>query len=115
MRYRGTRSKYGAKKVKLDGYTFDSQAEASRYGELLFLQRAGKISDLIVHPKYEIRFQKEKVCDVVLDFRYWEEGEKRYIFEDVKGLDTPMSKLKRKLLKAFYGLNVELIDHTTGG
>ena len=39
--------KYGNKKVVSDdGYNFDSKAEASRWGELRLMERAGEISDL---------------------------------------------------------------------
>ena len=39
-------NKYGAIKTTLDGITFDSAREASRWGQLVLLQRLGKIRDL---------------------------------------------------------------------
>lgn len=38
------RRKYNNKKVTVDGIVFDSKREASRYSELIMLQRAGEIS-----------------------------------------------------------------------
>ena len=38
--------KYGNKKTQFAGLTFDSKAEARRYGELQLLERAGLISNL---------------------------------------------------------------------
>jgi Protein of unknown function (DUF1064) len=39
-------NKYGAVKVKLDGYVFDSKREAFRYQQLCFLVNSGDISNL---------------------------------------------------------------------
>ena len=38
--------KYGNKKTQFAGLTFDSKAEARRYGELQVLERAGRIFNL---------------------------------------------------------------------
>jgi hypothetical protein len=45
-------TKYNAKKTKLDGFTFDSQAEARRYQDLKLMHEAGEIHKLRVHPRY---------------------------------------------------------------
>ncbi len=100
-------SKYGAKKVKEDGYTFDSKAEHKRYGQLKLLRDAGHITDLNVHPDYVIAINGQKICKVILDFDYIESG--KLITEDVKGMDTSISKLKRKLVKACYGIDVVVL------
>tara|TARA_R100000353_G_scaffold155834_1_gene114785 strand:- start:2227 stop:2616 length:390 start_codon:yes stop_codon:yes gene_type:complete len=93
--------KYKAKKVKLDGYTFDSQAEAKHYWHTLKpkLER-GEITHLEVHPSYEIVIDGEKICKYMADFRYFT-GKKR-IVEDVKGFKTPVYRLKKKLVEATY-------------
>jgi hypothetical protein len=46
------RAKYNNIKVKLDGYLFDSQAEANRYCELKLLIRSGDVTKIEVHPKF---------------------------------------------------------------
>lgn len=40
------KSKYHAKKVEVNGITFDSKKEAKRYEELKLLERCGAIKDL---------------------------------------------------------------------
>ena len=96
----------------MDGITFDSQKEARRYGELKILERANRIFALKVHPVYSIELKGKKICDVELDFFYREARGKGlpYLthYEDVKGRDLPMSRLKRKLIEAMYGIKVEL-------
>ena len=108
-------NKYNAKRVQIDGIWFDSKAEAKRYNELKLMEKARLINQLIVHPKYEIppltdEWDKiEHICNVELDFYYWDDKKKYYVHQDVKGQDNPLSKLKRKLVEAFYGIKVEVI------
>ena len=102
------RNKYGAIKTKVDGIVFDSRAEARYYQQLKVLEKAGKISGLVCHPRYPIVYQKEKVCVVVLDFEYTDDdGEPHFV--DVKGVYTAISRLKHNLFGAFYGQDVEII------
>lgn len=100
--------KYKAKPVVLDGVRFDSLAEAARYWDLTILQRAGKITDLKIHPRWPIVINNIKVCVVELDFSYLDEkGQLRT--EDVKGCMTALSNLKRKMIGATYGIAVNII------
>lgn len=46
------KSKYGSRKVTVDGITFDSVREYNRYKELKLLERAGKITNLKRQVKY---------------------------------------------------------------
>lgn len=95
-------SKYGAKKTQVDGYTFDSLSEAARYRELLLLQRAGRITNLEVHPRFLLQKpfedrngKKHRAIHYEADFKYLENGVET--IEDVKGVETPAFKLKMKL------------------
>lgn len=94
--------KYKAVRTKLDGYSFDSKAEARRYSELKLLERAKQIYGLGVHPRFAIVINGVKCCDVIPDFCYFD-GKNRVV-EDVKSPATltAISKLKAKLLKATY-------------
>lgn len=101
------RSKYGAVRTAVDGITFHSAAEARRYGQLKLLERAGHIRQIELQPVYVIEIGGMRVCKVILDFRYWE-GQTRVI-EDVKGKDTAISRLKRKLVEAQFGVKITLV------
>ena len=46
--------KYNNTRPVVDGIKFDSKREAERYKELKLLERAGKISDLILQPRFEL-------------------------------------------------------------
>ena len=108
------RSKYGAKKVTVNGVTFDSKKEAKRYGELVLLERAGKISNLEKQVKFElIPSQRidgkvvERACQYVADFVYTENGKK--VVEDTKGFKTKDYIIKRKLMLSVYGIRIKEI------
>jgi hypothetical protein len=113
----GVRNKYNAKKVTIDNFSFDSKREAVRYQQLKAMLHAGLIHTLKIHPVFPIVYQETRICDVELDFAYTT-CDKRFpslqgvrVYEDVKsaGTNTPMSKLKRKLVEAFHGIRVELV------
>lgn len=99
-------NKYNAKPVA-DGYMFDSSREHQRYCELRLLERAKEISELMVHPAYQIHINGKSVCIVELDFKYRDKNGVVHI-EDVKGVHTALSNLKRKLVEASEGVTVEL-------
>jgi hypothetical protein len=100
--------KYKAKPLTVDGIRFDSTAEAKHYAELKILERAGEITELTVHPRYPIIINKRQVCIVELDFSYRDkEGHTHFI--DCKGMDTAISKLKRKLVFAVHAITVEIV------
>ena len=100
------RNKYNAKKTEIDGFVFDSKKEARRYQDLTLLERAGEITELECQPKFPIYVNQEKVCTYIADFRYLDIKENAYIVEDVKGVKTAIYRLKKKLMKAAYGIEI---------
>lgn len=96
------RAKYGNKKTIIDGIKFDSKREAQRYGALQLMLKAGLISNLRLQVPYQITVNGMKVCKYVADFVYEDKGIE--IVEDVKGMKTPIYNLKKKLMKAVFGV-----------
>jgi hypothetical protein len=94
------RRKYFNIPTKVDGISFDSKKEANRYIELKLLLRAGEINNLVCHPALTITISGVKVCRVEADFAYFEKGKR--VFEDTKGMQTAISRLKEKLVRACY-------------
>lgn len=98
-------NKYRAKKTTIDGITFDSKKEGARYLELKVLERIGEISGLELQPKYAFELCDVKICTYRADFKYTTlQGEE--IIEDVKGFKTAVYNIKKKMMKAFYGIEV---------
>ena len=111
-----TRNKYNAKTVDLDGYHFDSTAEANRYRELLLLEEAGEISELLVHPKFQLqpRFEHNgkhyRPIYYEADFMYQDLKTGGIVVEDTKGFSTDVFRLKMKLLLYKYpGLDFRIV------
>ena len=69
-------NKYRNKKTQVDMYVFDSIAESKRYKELALLQKAGKIQNLELQPKFLLQesFKKNgktyRKIEYIADFMY---------------------------------------------
>lgn len=101
------RTKYGNRKVSVDGYTFDSQAEAKRYKQLALAQLAGSIENLTLQPQFKllasfVNSQGKRVRGItyIADFTYVENGIS--IVEDVKGKRTKDYIIKSKFFQHLY-------------
>lgn len=111
---RDPRNKFGAVKTEVDGIVFDSRKEAKRYQDLKYLQLAGEIMGLTVHPTYDLVVNGRKVCIYEADFAYTDlvgpsaqaAGGPCKNVEDVKGVKTPIYRLKKKLMLAVHGITV---------
>jgi len=103
-------SKFKNKKVKLDGYTFDSLSEAKHYQHSLLPRfKSGEITHLEVHPRFKCMINGVKICDYIADFSYINVKEIGLqgqigcqVVEDVKGFKTDVYKLKKKMVEAIY-------------
>lgn len=102
------RSKYGARKTVLDGITFDSQAEAKYYAELKQREKAGEVFEVELQPRFALTVNGHLISTYRADFRFFDALVKRNRVIDVKGFDTRDGKLRRKLVRAVYGIEVEL-------
>lgn len=102
-------SKYKAVRTKVNGLEFASQKEAQRYSDLLILERAGRIRDLELQPRFPLRVNDELIAHYVADFRYRDQENEPHV-EDVKSDYTrklPLYRIKYKLMKAIYGITIE--------
>jgi len=98
-------SKYNAVKTEVDGFLFDSKAEAHRYSELAMLERCGEIKSLCLQPVFQLVVNCKRIGKYIADFKYLDK-EGKIIVEDVKGVKTPVYRLKKKLVKAIYGIDI---------
>jgi len=100
---RRKKNKYGAKRVEIGGYKFDSKAEGERYKYL----RDIKVDDLEPHPKYDLHVNGVKIGTYSPDFQYTVNGE--LVVEDVKGRATltPLYRWKKKHMLVEHGITVK--------
>ena len=101
--------KYRNVKTVVDGITFASAKEARRYGELKLLEKSGRISGLEIQPAFRIVVNNCLICTYKADFRYVTDTPHvrgLVVIEDVKGVQTPVYRLKKKLMLAVHGISV---------
>ena len=101
------KSKYRNVKTTVDGIDFSSKKEAARYRQLMLLQRAGKISQLELQPRFDFVVNGMRLGFYRADFRYIEDGVD--VIEDVKSKITainPTYRLKKKLMKALHNIDI---------
>lgn len=110
----GSNNKYHARAVTLDGIRFASQLEANRYLELQLLARAGEIVDLELQPRFPLVVNGVQVATYIADFRYTDPTKNPpVIVEDTKGMKTPVYRIKKKLVKALYGVEIQEVNIRT--
>jgi hypothetical protein len=96
--------KYGARPCVVDGIRFDSRREANRYAELTLMVKAGLISDLKIQVPFPIHINGQHVTTYKADFVYQENG--RQVVEDAKGMRERVYRLKKKMVRAQYGIEI---------
>lgn len=87
---------------------FDSKKEAARFGELVLLERAGKIKNLRCQVKYALVVNAVHICDYIADVVY-EEG-RRVVVEDTKSEVTRKNqvyRIKKKLMDALWMIQIK--------
>ena len=109
------RNKYGARKTRLDGFTFDSQKEAGRWGQRVIMERVGHISDLQRQVPYILVPAEDgpdgkrlRELRYVADFVYKDVRGNTHV-EDVKGFRTKEYMIKKRLMWYLYKIKVEEI------
>jgi hypothetical protein len=89
---------------------FPSQRELNRAAELLLAERAGSITGLKFHPRYDLIVNGRKVATYVADASYVEDSVP--VVEDTKpvGFMTPEARLRINLFEACYApLKVRIV------
>lgn len=110
------RHKYNARRTFQDGQWFDSAREANRWNELHLMQRAELIVDLNRPGDYEVfpaytRSDGKRIRSIKYrpDFEYLDTETGQRVVEDVKGIETQVFKLKRKLFEHRYGIVIRIV------
>jgi len=98
-------SKYKNVKKIVDNIEFHSTKEANRYIQLKILFRAGEIFDLAIQPEFPFYIDGKKIFTYKADFSYTEKTGATTV-EDVKGMKTPLYRLKRKLTEAQHKIRI---------
>lgn len=103
--------KYRNKPQIVDGKRFASKREAAAYVKLKALEASGKIFNLRCQVRYPLSVNGMLVATYIADF-CWREVDGfgnpvgNEVVADAKGMRTPIYKLKKKLVRAIYGIEI---------
>lgn len=97
-------SKYRAVRTSCGEHMHASKKEALRCRELRLMEAGGRIEGLHQQPAYVIEIDGKFICVYRADFSYVIKGSR--VIEDCKGMRTPVYRLKKKLMKAIYGIEI---------
>lgn len=93
--------KYDNQSAHYNGYTYTSKAEASYARDLDLRKRAKDIKDWERQFPVELRVNDRLICKYICDFLvHHTDGSKELV--EVKGMETEVYRLKRKLLEATF-------------
>jgi hypothetical protein len=102
-------SKY--RNVKTDGYS--SKKEARRAAELQLLEKGKAITDLqeqftfVLAPAVVLNGRRKPALKYIADFVYFENG--KLVVEDVKGIKTPVYRIKQHLMATVHNIQIREI------
>ena len=108
-------SKYKNQSVVIDGIKFQSIKEGNEYKKLKLMEKAGEIFDLklqvpfIICPSVVLDGKNQRPVKYVADFSYiakLDMIDNQVTVVDVKGFRTPEYKIKRKLMKHVFGIDI---------
>lgn len=98
------RSKYGAQPTVVDGIRFDSKAEATYYQRLKLRVQSGEVRYFL----RQVAFHLPGGIRYVVDFmEVHADGSVHFV--DVKGIETPMFRTKKKQVEALYPVTIEVV------
>jgi hypothetical protein len=98
--------------------TFDSIREFERYQELANMEKAGVIRDVECQVKVSLtcggapvmsKRKKGHQYYYMVDFKYFDNEQERWRFEDVKGYNTRAGDIKIAVVEAETGTEIEIV------
>ena len=96
--------KFGAVKCQSDGIKFPSRLERDYYEQLKLRQKSGDVLFFLRQPVFDLPGGVKYLCDFAV---YLADGTVEFV--DTKGLDTPISKLKRKQVEEIYPIEIKIV------
>lgn len=111
------KSKYGNKKVTVDGHVFDSTIEARYYEQVKWLKNTGEIKSFVLQPRYLLQESFRKGTTLHRKIEYVADFEITHIdgtieVVDIKGFETTDFKIKKKLFEFKYPHKLSLLTYS---
>ena len=103
-------SKYRNVAMEVDGIRFASKREAAFYSELKIREKAGEVFEVELQRRFALTAPNGMLMTTyVADFHLYDAIARRNRVVDVKGYETDVFKLKRKMMRALLGIEVEIV------
>lgn len=105
-----SKSKYGSRKIELDGEKYRSLRECDRHRKLMLFERAGLLANLrrevpfVLAPSVKIAGRTKPALRYFADFVYERSG--RTVVEDCKGVRTAVYRIKLHLMATVHGVEI---------
>lgn len=104
MKFPRVRHKFHAIPTESDGINFSSKKEARYYQTLKLRQAAGEVLFFL----RQVPFHLPAGVKYVVDFQEFH-ADGTVHFTDVKGMETPTFKAKRRMVEALYPIKIETV------
>ncbi len=98
------RHKFNASPIRDDGNHFSSKLEWSYFRILEFQKKAGDVLFFMRQVPFHLPGGVKYVVDFLI---FYSDGRVRFV--DVKGMETPEFKMKKKMVEAHYTIEAELV------
>lgn len=102
------RHKYNAKPIIVDGIRFASKAEGRYYSALKLREKAGEVANVRMQEPFILSVNGKLITTYRADFVFHDLKENRERVVDVKGVQTDVFRIKKKLMRAIHGIEIEL-------
>ena len=86
-----------------------SKREAAYYADLKLREKAGEVHGVEIQRPFAITISGLLICTYRCDFSYIDNADKRLHVVDVKGVETDVFRLKKKLMKAVHKIDIEVV------
>ncbi len=121
QRGKRSRSKYGNKKVELEGHVFDSKAEARYFKELQLRQKLHDIREFYLQPRYTVMHgfekdgKKHRPIVYIADFEiHHKDGSIEVIDVKSEATTTQVFRIKEKLFHRKFPHKLTLVKWKGG-
>lgn len=94
----------------IDGITFASKKEATRYAVLKLMEKQGFIRDLKLQPKFPVDINGKPFCTYSADFSFFDCDLGRTVIEDQKSSGTAKDaafRLRKKAAELFHNIKID--------
>ena len=96
--------KFHARPTEFEGHRYASKKEAQYAQELGLRKRAGEVLFWLEQVLFRLPGSTIHRVDFM---EFWTDGTVHFV--EVKGFDTPMGKMKRKMVEAEYPIEIEVV------